>query len=187
MLLVRSHRVIRPRSRRASGCCPCDSHCDFRPLRRINRRGCVCVCACVPLVAPLFISTCAPRSTIPATLSQKARCAAFHRCLSSASPRDAARLQVMLRVLLEWVLARSAPASPLARACALHLLCRDAGVLDDAGIVCWPGCSLWCFLWLCVCACSATWVLTHSFPASPLVHACALHLLCRRLLSCAGA
>ena len=35
----------------------------------------------------------------------------------------------MLRVLREWVLARSAPASPLARACALHLLCRDAGSL----------------------------------------------------------
>ena len=34
----------------------------------------------------------------------------------------------MLRVLREWVLARSAPASPLARACALHLLCRDDGV-----------------------------------------------------------
>ena len=33
----------------------------------------------------------------------------------------------MLRVLREWILARSAPASPLARACALHLLCRDAG------------------------------------------------------------
>ena len=41
----------------------------------------------------------------------------------------------MLRVLCEWVLARSAPASPLARACALHLLCRDAGVLHDAGMM----------------------------------------------------
>ena len=41
----------------------------------------------------------------------------------------------MLRVLREWVLARSAPASPLARACALHLLCRDAGFLHDAGMV----------------------------------------------------
>ena len=51
----------------------------------------------------------------------------------------------MLRVLCEWVLARSAPASPLARACALHLLCRDAGFLHDAGMVCWPG-------WVC---CSA--------------------------------
>jgi hypothetical protein len=42
----------------------------------------------------------------------------------------------VVRVLREWVLARSAPASPLARACALHLLCRDAGVLQccrDAG------------------------------------------------------
>ena len=43
----------------------------------------------------------------------------------------------MLRVLREWGLARSAPASPLARACALHLLCRDAGFLHDAGMVCW--------------------------------------------------
>ena len=41
----------------------------------------------------------------------------------------------MLRVLREWVLAHSAPASPLARACALHLLCRDAGVLHDAGMM----------------------------------------------------
>ena len=50
-----------------------------------------------------------------------------HRCLSSASPRDAAMLRGVLRVLREWVLARSAPASPFARVCALHLLCRDAG------------------------------------------------------------
>ena len=69
----------------------------------------------------------APVGTRPEALSQKARCAAFHRCLSSASPRDAARLRGVVRVLREWVLARSAPASPLARACALHLLCRDAG------------------------------------------------------------
>ena len=41
----------------------------------------------------------------------------------------------MLRVLREWVLARSAPASSLARACALHLMCRDAGFLHDAGVV----------------------------------------------------
>ena len=59
-------------------------------------------------------------------------CAAFHRCLSAASPRDAARLRGVLRVLREWVLARSAPASPLARACVLHLLCRDAGFLHGA-------------------------------------------------------
>ena len=72
-------------------------------------------------------------------LSQKQ---GVHRCLSSASPRDAARLRGVVRVLREWVLARSAPASPLARACALHLLCRDAGVLHDAGMVCWPG-------WVC--------------------------------------
>ena len=32
----------------------------------------------------------------------------------------------------EWVLARSAPASPLALAFALHLLCRDAGFLHGA-------------------------------------------------------
>ena len=49
-----------------------------------------------------------------------------------ASPRDAARLRGVLRVLREWDLARSAPASPLARVCALHLLCRDAGFLHDA-------------------------------------------------------
>ena len=41
----------------------------------------------------------------------------------------------MLRVLREWVLARSAPASLLARACPLHLLCRDAGFLHDAGMM----------------------------------------------------
>ena len=38
----------------------------------------------------------------------------------------------MVRVLREWVLARTAPASPLARACVLHLLCRDAGFLHGA-------------------------------------------------------
>ena len=54
---------------------------------------------------------------------------------TAASPRDAARLRGVLRVLREWVLARSAPSSPLARACALHLLCRDAGFLHDAGMV----------------------------------------------------
>ena len=69
---------------------------------------------------------------LPQALSQKARCAAFHRCSSAASPRDAARLRGGVRVLREWVLARSAPASPLARACALHLLCRDAGFQHDA-------------------------------------------------------
>ena len=75
-------------------------------------------------------------------LSRRTRCAAFHRCLSAASSRDAARLRGVLRVLREWVLARSAPASPLARACALHLLCRDAGFLHDAGMMSWPGCVL---------------------------------------------
>ena len=59
--------------------------------------------------------------TRPATFS-RTRCAAFHRCLSAASPRDAARLRVVVRVLREWVFARSAPANPLrsrrpARAC----------------------------------------------------------------------
>ena len=62
-------------------------------------------------------------------LSRRPRCAAFHRCLSAAFPRDAARLRGGVRVLREWVLARSAPASPLARACALHLLCRCAGFM----------------------------------------------------------
>ena len=83
------------------------------------------------------VDTAAVRSHPPASeaLSQKARCAAFHRCLSTASPRDAARLRGVLRVLREWILARSAPASPLARACALHLLCRDAGFLHDAGMI----------------------------------------------------
>ena len=63
----------------------------------------------------------------------EARCAAFHRCLSSASPRDASRLRGVLRVLGELVLAPCAPASPLARACALHLLCRDAGFVMMPG------------------------------------------------------
>ena len=40
----------------------------------------------------------------------------------------------MLRVLREWGLARSAPASSLARACALHLLCRDAEFCKHAGV-----------------------------------------------------
>ena len=54
------------------------------------------------------------------------RCAAFHRCLSAAFPRDAARLRGVLRVLREWILARCDPASPLALACALHPLRREA-------------------------------------------------------------
>jgi hypothetical protein len=44
-------------------------------------------------------------------------------------------LRGVVRVLREWDLARSAPASPLSRACALHLLCRDAGLLHDAGMM----------------------------------------------------
>ena len=44
-------------------------------------------------------------------------------------------LATVLRVLREWGLARFALVSPLARACALHLLCRDAGILHDA-VVC---------------------------------------------------
>ena len=88
-------------------------------------------------------------------LSRRPRCAAFHHCLSAAFPRDAARLRGVLRVLREWVLARSAPASPLARACALHLLCRDARFLHDAGMVVLAGlcmCSA-LLLWPCVKAC----------------------------------
>ena len=68
-----------------------------------------------------------------------------YRCLSSAFPGDAARLRGVVRVLREWCLARSAPASPLAHACALHLLCRDAGFLHDAGmmVLAWLGvCSV---------------------------------------------
>ena len=63
----------------------------------------------------------------------------------------------MLRVLREWVLARSAPASPLARACALHLLCRDAGVLHDAGIVCWLGLPACAYLMLVIVCASCEW------------------------------
>ena len=50
----------------------------------------------------------------------------------------------MLRVLREWVLARSAPANPLARSCVLHLLCQDAGLLYDAGrkVMAGAGCAL---------------------------------------------
>ena len=65
----------------------------------------------------------------------------------------------MLRVLREWVLARSAPSSPLARVCALHLLCRDAGFLHDAGRDDgdgWVVCARCCCLRLCVCACLAS-------------------------------
>jgi len=56
----------------------------------------------------------------------------------------------VLRVLDEWVLARSAPAPARACACALHLLCRDAGFLHDAGMMCWPGCV--CSVLLLACA-----------------------------------
>ena len=64
----------------------------------------------------------------------------------------------MLRVLREWVLARSAPASPLARACALHLLCRDAGFLHDAGMMVLAGLCVRSVLLLAavVCACSTS-------------------------------
>ena len=77
-----------------------------------------------------------------AAASRKTRCA-FHAASPPPSPRDAARLRGVLRVLREWVLARSSPASPLARACALHLLCQDAGFLHDAGMMVVAG--------LCVC------------------------------------
>ena len=80
---------------------------------------------------PYHYSTRNPASA--RSVSQKARCATFHRCLTAASPRDAARLRAVLRVLHAWGLARSTPASPRVRACALHLLCRDAGVLQLPG------------------------------------------------------
>ena len=74
----------------------------------------------------------------------------------------------MLRVLREWVLARSAPASPLARACALHLLCWDAG-MPGAEMEC-PGHAPWSVLFA---ACARTlvlleWGFARSAPASPL-------------------
>ena len=83
-------------------------------------------------ITPRLLTSKKYRTPLPlpksqSSLSQKARCAAFHRCLSAAFPRDAARLRGGVRVLCEWGLARSAPASPLARA--LHLLCRDARFL----------------------------------------------------------
>ena len=58
----------------------------------------------------------------------------------------------MVRVLREWVLARSDPASPLARACALHLLCRDAGFLHDAGVKVMAGLRVLLGAAACVCA-----------------------------------
>ena len=58
----------------------------------------------------------------------------------------------MLRVLREWVLARSAPSSPLARACALHLLCRDAGFLHDAGMIVLAGLGV-CSVVVLACCC----------------------------------
>ena len=81
----------------------------------------------------------------------------------------------MLRVLCEWVLARSAPSSPLVRACAMHLLCRDAGFLHDAELrvrlVLLLAAVRVRVLGQCVSACST--------PASSRLRVCALHLLCR--------
>ena len=87
----------------------------------------------------------------------------------------------MVRVLREWDLARSDPASPLARACALHLLCRDAGFLHDAGMMVLAGLRVCSMLLLSavrvrvVCEIASIPVA----PASPIAGACELHLLCR--------
>merc|ERR1711998_173670 len=82
-------------------------------------------------------------------------------------PPDAARLRGVLR---EWVLARSAPASPLARACALHLMCRDAGLQHDAGMMVMARLGALshvqrCFLWA----------------------SCTVCLICERILACSSA
>ena len=81
----------------------------------------------------------------------------------------------MVRVLREWVLARSAPASPLARACALHLLCRDAGFLHDAGMK-MAGLRVLLGDAACCCACARAIQLhtARSAPARPLARSCAL-------------
>ena len=62
-------------------------------------------------------------------LSRRPRCAAFHRCLSAAFPRDAARLRGVLRVLREWVLFGLFRSRKPARAC----LCAASAV---------PGCRV---------------------------------------------
>ena len=101
-------------------------------------------------------------------------------CLSAASPRDAARLWGVVRVLREWGLARSAPSSPLARACALHLLCRDAGFVHDAGTTVMAGLRVRSGV-LLVCLRARGCPFRYHMPARA---ACALHLLprCRGLL-----
>ena len=91
---------------------------------------------------------------------------AHQRCLYSASPRDAARLRGGVRVLREWRLARSAPASPLARACALHLLCQDAGWVS------WLGCV--CSSFLCL-LCSLTYAPTLARRHARFGHACRIN------------
>ena len=58
-----------------------------------------------------------------------------------------------VRVLREWVLARSAPASPLARASALHLLCRDAGFIMPGWHDGQAGCVLDAVA-ACICGCA---------------------------------
>ena len=94
----------------------------------------------------------------------KVRRAAFHRCMSAASPRDATSLRGVLRVLRKWGLVCSSAASLLARACALHLLCRDAGFLHDAGIMLLAGLvvRLALLLRLCVCVRALRACLAHS-------------------------
>ena len=95
----------------------------------------------------------------------KVRRAAFHRCMSAASPRDATSLRGVLRVLRKWGLVWSSAASLLARACALHLLCRDAGFLHDAGIMLLAGLvvRLALLLRLCVCVpCELVWLIPHT-------------------------
>ena len=80
----------------------------------------------------------------------------------------------------EWGLACSDPASPLAHACALHLLCRDAGFLHDAGMMVLAGLPERSVMLLVSVRvrmlCEK--VLARSAPASPLARACALRLLC---------
>ena len=84
-----------------------------------------------------------------------------------------------VHVLCERALACSAPASPLARACALHLLCRDAGFLHDAGMMVMAGCVCSVLLLAAVrVRVLCKWPSTCPAPASPLAHACVLLLLC---------
>ena len=76
----------------------------------------------------------------------------------------------------------------LARACALHLLCRDAGFLHDAGMK-MAGLRVLLGDAACCCACARAIQLhtARSAPARLPAHACALHLLCRDAGFCNGA